>query len=300
MASNTYETVYNALMQSIEDRKTGFDQKTVDFNMTFKDLTKELDASKKQIEAFKKSMVRQLQEKDEEIKKINAEKKIEISELMKNYAQELEQDLQSKGTEGIEKIKALYEARIQQQKKDFEEEETKYITHESKLENMYKEIQKEYSILMNICRELEEKLRDQDTTQKQSFQNSSDHKKAEAALQQLKDVYQATHENIYSIMTKVQENAPNAEVLDELLEVLTFFFDQYHEILELNETMCDKESQRKTSKAGKERPIIYKKGVPSYENICRKTTGLYGISEESLIASDKATCVPKEFFVIDT
>lgn len=298
MASNTYETVVNALMKSIEDRRTKFDLKTVDFDMTFKELKENLDASKKQIEAFKKSMVRQLQEKDEEIKKINTEKKNEISELMKNHAQELEEGLT--GTEGIEKIKQVYEAQIRQQKKDFEEEETKYITYESQLENRYEEIQKEYKTLMNKYKELAKQLRAQLTTQTQSFQNSPDHKKAEAALQKLKDVYQATQAKFYSIMTKVKEKAPNSEVLEELLEVLTDFFQQYHEILELNETMCDKESQRNTSKAGKERPIIYKKGVPRYENICRKTTGLYGISEESLIASDKATCVPKEFFVIDT
>lgn len=289
MASNTYETVYNALMQSIEDRKTGFDQKTVDFKMTFQDLTKELDASKKQIEAFKKSMVRQLQEKDEEIKKINAEKKIEISELMKNYAQELEQDLNSKGTEGIEKIKALYEARIQQQKKDFEEEETKYITHESKLENINKEIQKEYNTLMNICKELEKKLRDQDTTQKQSFQKSPDHKKAEAKLKLFTDAYES-----------LKSQSEGAYTDEEKLDLLTMFFENLENSFDTDKNMSNEESQRKTSKAGKERPIIYEKGVPRYENICRKTTGLYGISEESLIASDKATCVPKEFFVIDT
>lgn len=289
MASNTYETVYNALMQSIEDRKTGFDQKTVDFKMTFKDLTKELDASKKQIEAFKESMVRQLQEKDEEIKKINAEKKKEISELMKKHAEELEENLKSTGTEGIEQIKRAYDAQILHQKKDFDEAEKKFITYESQLENRNKDMQKEYKTLMNICRELEKQLQDQDTTQKQSFQNSQDHKKAEAKLKLFTDAYES-----------LKSQSEGAYTDEEKLDLLTMFFENLENSFDTDKNMSNEESQRKTSKAGKERPIIYEKGVPRYENICRKTTGLYGISEESLIASDKATCVPKEFFVIDT
>lgn len=300
MASNTYETVYNALMQSIEDRKTGFDQKTVDFKMTFKDLTKELDASKKQIEAFKKSMVQQLNDKDDEIKKINADKQAEITRLLTEHANALTTSLSSTESSKVENIKKTFQIRYERALQQFKDTEKTWMTQQSNLNTLLSDKDTIIKRMQHKFDELQTELLAQDTTQKQSFQNSPDHENAQAALQGFKELFIEKNSIIEALNEKLKNGNSTDLTFSDLLYQYNAFFTDIGNFFTTFKIMRNEESQRNASKAGKERPIIYEKGVPRYENICRKTTGLYGISEESLIASDKATCVPKEFFVIDT
>lgn len=301
MALSTYEDLYNGLVTSLKAHKQELREQTeTDFTVTFDNLRTSLDESRNKIRDLGISMMQQLNDKDDEIRKINEEKQAEITRLLAEHADALTKKLNSADALTVENIKSMYALQTSQALQKFQEQEKIWETKELTLQNSLHENKEKLREIENEYYELLIELQAQDTTQKQSFQNSPDHENAQDALQKLKDIFTEQSSIIEPLNEKLKGGSQTDVDLSDLLYQYKAFFNDIGNVLTTFKIMRNEESQRKTSKAGKERPIIYEKGVPRYKNICGKTTGLYGISEESLIASDKATCVPKEFFVIDT
>lgn len=109
------------------------------------------------------------------------------------------------------------------------------------------------------------------------------------------------------------DNQPNKDDADQFLKLetsvveiekmLRFATETIFElalILGLNEEDLSSYAEVKhtTSEAHMKRKKLYKGGVWSYESICgRSLESQCSISEESLISSDKATCIPEQYFV---
>ena len=245
-------------------------------------------------------MMQQLNDKDDEIRKINEEKQAEITRLLAEHADALTKKLNSADALTVENIKSMYALQTSQALQKFQEQEKIWETKELTLQNSLHENKEKLRIIEQECNELRKELQAQDTTQKQSFQNSPEHENAQDALQKLKHLFTEQNSIIEPLKEKINGGSATDVDFSELSYRYNALCTNIGSFFKTFKIMRNEESQRNASKAGKERPIEYENGVPRYKNICRKTTGLYGISEESLIASDKATCVPKEFFVIDT